>query len=269
MRLLSIRSDLQSSRTVDLSATPFVCWEKQAVASQMSASFAAMSTAGTVVALHNQPQQCYNFARRLGGRYGVMEEFECTVLKKLAVELDRRSGPVAARALLDFARLCASGWVAPLDTSQLEKLGKGIRPTPRAGGKATSALEALSAVLDLPDAVNIMAALTELEGVAGIKVFRREAWNAARRTIELARRSPGRTFGECAVVVRNRVRVAGRALQARTVSRTLLVKGLEYDTCVLLDADGMSTRNLYVALTRARQKLVVLSQSPLLSPSKF
>lgn len=267
--LIAIRNDLHSGRPIYLSNSSDLDWKPRSPATQRSASLAEMSSTGTVAILHNQPQQCYRFARGMGGRYGVMEELECGVLKRLAVELDRGSGPAAASAILKFVRECASGWTAPLDNAQIGKLGRGIRPTPRAGSKASSALHALSAVLDSVEASTVMNALTELERVTDVKIFRREAWNAACRTVELASHSPGRTFSDCAVAVRNRARIAGRSGERRVVSRTLLVKGLEYDTCVVLDADSMSVRNLYVALTRARQKLVVISERPVLSPSKF
>jgi DNA helicase IV len=52
----------------------------------------------------------------------------------------------------------------------------------------------------------------------------------------------------------------------RIVSRPVLIKGLEYDHAVVLDADVHTPTALYVALTRARQTLTILSQAPILRP---
>lgn len=48
----------------------------------------------------------------------------------------------------------------------------------------------------------------------------------------------------------------------RAVGSTLLLKGLEAEVAVLLNTEGMSAQNLYVAMTRGSMKLVVCSASP-------
>lgn len=63
------------------------------------------------------------------------------------------------------------------------------------------------------------------------------------------------------------MRANGRSLEARLVSRTLLIKGLEFDHALLLNADefedsgrpGDGAKHFYVAATRGSQALIVLS----------
>jgi len=55
-------------------------------------------------------------------------------------------------------------------------------------------------------------------------------------------------------------RIAGR----RSVGSTLLLKGLEADVAVVLDAGNLDARNLYVAMTRGSRKLVICSKEPLI-----
>jgi UvrD-like helicase C-terminal domain len=63
--------------------------------------------------------------------------------------------------------------------------------------------------------------------------------------------------------IRDGLRHSGRRPTNRVVSRTVLVKGLEYDHVVIGNADIMADcRNLYVALTRARYSVTVISGSP-------
>jgi DNA helicase-2/ATP-dependent DNA helicase PcrA len=52
------------------------------------------------------------------------------------------------------------------------------------------------------------------------------------------------------------------------VSRTVLVKGLEFDHALVLDADSMDAQNLYVAMTRGSRSLTVLSKRPVLCPKE-
>ena len=72
------------------------------------------------------------------------------------------------------------------------------------------------------------------------------------------------TLYEAAVEVRDRTRESGRAAQLRTVSRPLLIKGLEYDHAVVLDASSLDAQEFYVAATRGRRSLTILSTNRVL-----
>ena len=66
---------------------------------------------------------------------------------------------------------------------------------------------------------------------------------------------------------RNNVRRAGRRVEGRHIGTTLLTKGLEFDTVVVLDAHKFECpKHLYVALTRCRKRLVVIAKSSVLTP---
>lgn len=66
------------------------------------------------------------------------------------------------------------------------------------------------------------------------------------------------------------LRYAGRRERKRVISRTLLVKGLEYDHVIIADVgDHAKVNDLYVALSRARKSIKILGSSStlLLLPS--
>jgi DNA helicase-2/ATP-dependent DNA helicase PcrA len=73
-----------------------------------------------------------------------------------------------------------------------------------------------------------------------------------------ARRSQP-TLRDAAWHVRDVTRRIGRREDRRTVSRTLLVKGLEYDHAIVLKADELNAKNLYVAMTRGRSSITVIA----------
>lgn len=52
----------------------------------------------------------------------------------------------------------------------------------------------------------------------------------------------------------------------RAVGSTLLLNGLEAEVAVILDADGLNARNLYVAMTRASKRLALCGQNPVSNP---
>ena len=61
---------------------------------------------------------------------------------------------------------------------------------------------------------------------------------------------------------RDVLRYAGRRERKRVISRTLLVKGLEYDHVIIADVgDHAKVNDLYVALSRARKSITILGSS--------
>lgn len=72
---------------------------------------------------------------------------------------------------------------------------------------------------------------------------------------------------DAAIRERERSRLIGRPLAKRTVGSTLLLKGLEADTAVILDPSDMDRRHLYVAMTRGAKRLIICSRNAQLSPA--
>jgi DNA helicase IV len=50
----------------------------------------------------------------------------------------------------------------------------------------------------------------------------------------------------------------------RIVSRTLLIKGLEFDHAIVANADELDAKELYVAITRGSKSLTILSAKPVI-----
>jgi DNA helicase-2/ATP-dependent DNA helicase PcrA len=92
--------------------------------------------------------------------------------------------------------------------------------------------------------------------------YRLELWEEMVRAIRAFDRGGHESLREAAWHVRDITRQVGRKHERRTVSRTLLVKGLEYDRALVLDAGAHNAQNIYVALTRGRKGVVVISESP-------
>ena len=65
---------------------------------------------------------------------------------------------------------------------------------------------------------------------------------------------------------REQNRLVGRPLPRRAVGSTLLLKGLEAEVAVILNAGALDARNLYVAMTRGSKALTICAPSPILSP---
>jgi hypothetical protein len=128
-------------------------------------------------------------------------------------------------------------------------------------------LDVFKRLAEQPDAVAALAALQQIESLGGTR-FRNEAWRDFRRAVTLwDERGPDTALADAVRNVRDRSRLLGRVTERRVVSRPVLVKGLEYDHACVLDADQLNVKEMYVALTRARESLAVMSTSPILKPS--
>jgi DNA helicase-2/ATP-dependent DNA helicase PcrA len=75
------------------------------------------------------------------------------------------------------------------------------------------------------------------------------------------------SFHEAAIRMREQNRLVGRPLPRRAVGSTLLLKGLEAEVAVILNAGALDARNLYVAMTRGSKTLTICARSPILNPS--
>jgi hypothetical protein len=61
------------------------------------------------------------------------------------------------------------------------------------------------------------------------------------------------TVAEALGRLRNRARIIGWASEQRVISRPLLIKGLECDHAIVLNAERLTATKLYVALSRVRK----------------
>jgi len=109
----------------------------------------------------------------------------------------------------------------------------------------------------------LIAAITKLPDQT---VYRKEFVKDIYHTLVDADRL-GLSASEAIARNRNILRRKGRKVSQKSIGNTLLTKGLEFDTVVVLNAqDIKDPKHLYVALTRCCQKLVVIADKPVLHP---
>ena len=63
------------------------------------------------------------------------------------------------------------------------------------------------------------------------------------------------------ISTRENTRRIGRKLSKRVIARTILIKGLEFDHAIIMDAHLFDRKNLYVALTRASKTVTIISET--------
>jgi hypothetical protein len=114
-------------------------------------------------------------------------------------------------------------------------------------------------------AINI---LDEISNADGVRIYRPAVLRLCVKAIKLCIISESLLFVDAVMQVREQNRFYGRPLPRRGVGSTLLLKGLEADVVVVLNADGLDKRNLYVAMTRGSSALTICSHSQVLIPKR-
>jgi hypothetical protein len=265
--LLDIRPQLAARQTVDLAHGPLT-WRSSKDDPQqvIKACYGLARAGGSVVAIGQFENDCAYVAARTGGHYGMMEELEGKFMLVFARIIDDGEPRAVAVGTRNFAVSCMNGIAAKLNKPVADKLTNGevIVNLKRPG--AERQLELLSGLLDDPSPGRVAEALDVIAQMPGGQLYRREAWRDMQRALTVAAESRDVTVTEALSRIRSRTRFGGRRTEGRVISRPLLIKGLEYDHALVLNAQRLSSTELYVALSRGRKSLTVVSDSRYLRP---
>lgn len=116
-----------------------------------------------------------------------------------------------------------------------------------------------------PSLVNLFAILLFLRDGLKLKTKRHEMLNSILKAIKFAIIEQTTVY-DAMIQQKNILRRVGRKVQGKCIGTTLLTKGLEFDTVVVLDAHKFkSMKHFYVAITRACKRLILFSEKEILS----
>jgi len=114
--------------------------------------------------------------------------------------------------------------------------------------------------------LNIVGLIENIQKLHENRCYRYELLQAIIKSLRSSS-TPNESIYELMKKNRDFVRRQGRRIIGKCIGTTLLTKGLEFDTVIVLDAHLFKKpKHLYVALTRACKKLIVITQDPILNP---
>lgn len=219
----------------------------------------------SVVAILKWSTSCIELAKRLGGRWPIVERFDEPDLMKLGKTLADADGTTVVAKIVEF--------VAP----RMTRIGTELRPMVEAikAGRGLSRFknnrehgERLAAIAHKPTPANV---LIWLDAVLAQRddwwLYRRECVFQLRAALRECADAGFAELPDAVAAARTRARHRGRQMHRRTIGTPLLVKGLEFDHAVLLwEPNHLSVQGLYVALTRGSKSLTIVSRSRTLMP---
>lgn len=266
--LISARTQIENG-SLDLNSLPTgVIWENIADPRGLLAKCkAALSLSGTVLIIHNWPQACQKLSKSLKATFKCMEAIDSTELTDFLKSIELTNGIERQKVILQFALECFSTAQGNIIKQYLTRL-ESNQPI---SSLRTNIWLKDSLVTFTDDLKGIYLLMRTMEKNLGRNTIHRiELWSEAIKSIEHNFKNNAQ-LSLCAsgLAVRNITRMLGRPHFRTNVSRTLLVKGLEYDHVIIANADALGDsrtnpakkENLYVALTRARKTLTIFSAS--------
>lgn len=275
--LTNVRARLEQGQPVDLNANrPAAVRFVQSNADPQTLFQAQGNTcryfncdrAHTVIAIHAGRQEykakCHRLSRGLSGRFSSIEEVEGKDLFSFIRKIERaRTNAAGLKTAIAFAKTCMTAVEANLPAGTMRAEHVDIRANTRNPGVALKANNYLAA----PTSGALAGFLVAMKETAGVEVVRADLFNRALGVIAKHVLHPELSLAEAAETYQGEFRHKGRPVGRRKlIGTTLLVKGLEFDHAIVLDATSLSRKELYVALTRGARSLTVISTNPILNP---
>lgn len=264
--LLDARTRLHRGEGLDLRAIPpEVRWVQLDGANDhelcLRAARAAPPVAGgttLIIAESTNPGRQRQIAAQTPGAVTV-ENVDLGDLIAFSRTLDFGDPPGALQRVADFAHQVMTN-VDPAELTR--RVGSHRRGTSRTA--PTDAERAAITFIGRPCADTAVDLLVELNKQVGVRPHRPAVLRASIKALNMCNEKKGVSFQDAAEQVREQQRILGRPLPKRAVGSTLLLKGLEADMSVVLNADALDRRNLYVAITRGSRSLTMCASAPLI-----
>lgn len=216
----------------------------------------------TVIAIQAGDQKSKNnthlLARALAGKFSSIEEVEGTKLFAFLKKFQAAKTVKAAFLLaIDFAKNCFTGVEGTLVAGTIR--GEVANQTKTT--KNPNILNAANSYLTDPTSKNLKNFFILVRNNPETRTYRRDLLNRFLNVLRIHIDGEAPTLLESAHLYQREFRHSGRPVRhSKLIGTTLLVKGLEYDHAVILDADTLELKELYVAMTRGSKSLTIISK---------
>ena len=230
---------------------------------QMSSLYKFLDNDDSVIAIHGgdakSKNKTHNLACSLAGKFSSIEEVEGKTLTSFLKKFEAAKTVEAAFLLtLKFARDCYTGVDKTLSAATKRgEVAKLTRAT-----KYPALLHTANDFLATPTSRKLRELFRQLKDNPDTSVYRRDLLYRFFHVLKIHIDGGAPTLKEAFDAYQTDFRHSGRPIRHnKLIATTLLVKGLEYDHAVILDGDSLSTKDLYVALTRGAKSLTIICTS--------
>lgn len=271
--LLAARDALEANQSIDIRTFPArVTWHsldadyntnlQAQIALQYEIAKANPGDSVLIIGDSIQADSRHGFASRAKG-VGVVEPVDFRDVIRFADLMDKKTGQALLDACVDFLIAVMTNVYGDNLKSRVQSIIDNRNRTP-----PTDPELAAIALVQGGDCMEAANFLKFMASDRDRRVYRHSAFNIMIEALQTTATTPGAELPSVIASLREQRRHAGRSIPLKAVGSTLLLKGLEADHVVILDADrpgnAMSKEHLYVALTRGAKSVNVFSRSPIL-----
>lgn len=266
--LLSARQTLIDRRPIDISNSPeSVRWTKlegdkedhKRLVTAARCKHKSKGETTLVIGDSRSAPSRYRIAKSVPGIVTV-EPVELKDLTKFASTLELGDGH-SLEETLEFAKSVLTNVDVKGTIQRVKSLTSG-----RATKPATEMELAAIDLHDTPTLPNVANLLSACSKQTECRNYRPAVSRSCLQAISMCTPSNDVGFEEAAILVREQNRAVGRQLPRNAIGSTLLLKGLEADHVVVLNADQLDAKNLYVAMTRGSKTVTLCSKTRALNP---
>lgn len=257
--LTEVRQHIIDKEAISLINLPFhTCWKPNERPKQINT---LKWSNGITVGIIDVDNKAHKIASSLTGIYNSMEEIERKTLIKFCNEFENRSRENQILSVLKFSSTCMTKLKSEFKTiiSCIEN-GKKCR-----GKKHQMIIKCIENYLSTGEICFINEIINYIDSIEDKNTFRKELWYDLRKLFKTYNLNTNESLKK---LVRKQVElesIKGRFVYNKTISRPPLIKGLEFNHAILLDADRLKPKELYVSLTRGSNYLTILSRDKVLN----
>lgn len=263
--LLEKRQELLAGKTIDIAQAPeSVKWVKlnnnkddyMKLVSVAYCDFKKPGETSLVIGKSERRESRHKIAKTVSNLVTI-EPVELEELIAYAQSIDQNNNSIVLKTL-EFAKNLMTKVEAPKVIKRLKSLkAERARTPPTDVEKVALSLE------KNPSFQGIKTLLLQCSSSSN-KVYRPDMLRATIRALSICATNPNVNFEKAAIRVREENRAAGRKLPRHAIGSTLLLKGLEADHVIVLNAAELNARNLYVAMTRGAKSVTLCSHTNIL-----
>lgn len=201
----------------------------------------------------------HKLAQSLAGKFSSLEEVEGKDLHRFIKKIDgAKSAGERLLFVIAFCKTCCNAVDGVLTAATKRgSEGKATKAT-----KYPEILRAANRYLEtgLCKDMGILLDLVRIN--PEVTTYRRDLFGRMMGVLRLYEDKPGLTLVEAAQQYQRDFRHSGRPIRHnKLIGTTLLVKGLEYDHAIILEAESMPSKDLYVALTRGAKSITIVTMA--------
>lgn len=270
---LEIRHSLSSGNLINFgnyaeNGVFFIPLRNNAIHTIRNSCYSLTRNHETVAVLTSSQKSEDIIAGWLGGRFNVIEPITSKRMTESLEKLPPEGSPDLACWFALNAKKYHVG-LKKIDQPLIKKLkeGKSVKGLTRKG--LQEFITALTRLQEIPSYKTLLDIQEVPQEIEGVNCPYREAWRDIFRAIQFGVDEESPDMIANLGVIRSRYKHMERRMPNLIVSRTLIVKGLEFDHVVIYDLANFSDpRHLYVALSRAKKSVTILSASPTIQLKK-